>query len=190
MCRVVQSTLLLQAIPLGEGQGEGSDASRTREPSRAGSPISAASAAMRTTRSKPTSATPANSGLSRRLLGAYGVAGGLDSVTPRDFRNFMATRRDDGTGSRSLARTLSALRSLFRYLERTGVLQNRSVLSVALPKLPPRLPKPLTDQGEGYGRRGHARRRAERSSLDRAAQSGRAVAALWLGLADLRSARP
>ena len=57
----------------------------------------------------------------------------------------MAARRDDGTGSRSLARSLAALRSLFRYFERTGVLQNRSVLSVALPKLPPRLPKPLTE---------------------------------------------
>ncbi len=70
---------------------------------------------------------------------------GLNTLTPRDFRNFMAARRDDGTGSRSLARTLSALRSLFRYLERTGRLQNRSVLSVALPKLAPRLPKPLTE---------------------------------------------
>jgi integrase/recombinase XerC len=61
------------------------------------------------------------------------------------FRSFMAARRDSGTGSRSLARTLSALRSLFRYLERTGALQNRSILAVALPKLPPRLPKPLTE---------------------------------------------
>ena len=71
--------------------------------------------------------------------------GGLNSLTPRDFRNFMAARRDDGTVSRSLARTLSALRSLFRYLERIGALQNRAVLAVALPKLPPRLPKPLTE---------------------------------------------
>ncbi len=70
---------------------------------------------------------------------------GLNSLTPRDFRGFMASRRDDGAGSRSLARTLSALRSLFRYLERTGTLQNRAVLSVALPKLAPRLPKPLTE---------------------------------------------
>jgi integrase/recombinase XerC len=70
---------------------------------------------------------------------------GLNSLTPRDFRNFMAARRDDGTGSRSLARTLSALRSFFRYLERTGSLQNRAVLAVALPKLAPRLPKPLTE---------------------------------------------
>ena len=69
----------------------------------------------------------------------------LNALTPGDFRAFLASRRDDGAGSRSLARTLSALRSLFRYLERTGSLQNRSVLAVALPKLPPRLPKPLTE---------------------------------------------
>ena len=59
----------------------------------------------------------------------------LNALTPGDFRAFLASRRDDGTGSRSLARTLSALRSLFRYLERTGSLQNRSVLAIALPKL-------------------------------------------------------
>jgi integrase/recombinase XerC len=69
----------------------------------------------------------------------------LDSLGANDFRAFMAARRDHGTGSRSLARTLSALRSFFRYLERTGALQNRSILTVALPKLPPRLPKPLTE---------------------------------------------
>jgi integrase/recombinase XerC len=71
--------------------------------------------------------------------------GHLDGVTTGDFRAFLAARRDDGTGSRSLARTLSALRSLFRYLERAGALQNRAVLAVSLPKLPPRLPKPLTE---------------------------------------------
>jgi len=40
----------------------------------------------------------------------------LNSLGTGDFRAFMASRRDDGTGSRSLARTLSALRSFFRYL--------------------------------------------------------------------------
>ncbi len=69
----------------------------------------------------------------------------LNDLGPNDFRAFMAARRDNGTGSRSLARSLSALRSLFRYLERTGMLHNRSVLAIALPKLPPRLPKPLTE---------------------------------------------
>ncbi len=88
----------------------------------------------------------------RQFLGFLAVSSGeavspgrLNALTPRDFRVFMSARRDGGTGSRSLARTLSALRSLFRYLERTGALQNRSVLAVALPKLPPRLPKPLTE---------------------------------------------
>ncbi len=71
--------------------------------------------------------------------------GRLNALGPGDFRAFLARRRDEGTGSRSLARTLSALRSLFRYLERTGSLQNRAVQAVALPKLPPRLPKPLTE---------------------------------------------
>jgi integrase/recombinase XerC len=69
----------------------------------------------------------------------------LNGLGASDFRAFMAARRDCGTGSRSLARTLSALRSLFRFLERSGALQNRSILAVALPKLPPRLPKPLTE---------------------------------------------
>jgi integrase/recombinase XerC len=69
----------------------------------------------------------------------------LDALTTGDFRAFLAARRDEGTGSRSLARTLSALRSLVRHLERTGAIENRSVLAVSLPKLPPRLPKPLTE---------------------------------------------
>ena len=73
------------------------------------------------------------------------MRGPPNALTTGDFRAFLSARRDDGTGSRSLSRTLSALRSLFRYLERMGASQNRSVLSVALPKLPPRLPKPLTE---------------------------------------------
>lgn len=71
--------------------------------------------------------------------------GRLNALTHGDFRAFLASRRDGGAVSRSLARTLSALRSFFRYLERIGALHNRVVLAVALPKLPPRLPKPLTE---------------------------------------------
>ncbi len=69
----------------------------------------------------------------------------LNKLAPSHFRAFLARRRDAGTQSRSLARSLSALRSLFRHLERKGALQNRSVLTITLPKLPPRLPKPLTE---------------------------------------------
>ncbi len=69
----------------------------------------------------------------------------LSALTPADFRGFLAMRRDEGTGSRSLARTLSAMRSLFRHLEREKLVANRAILAVALPKLPERLPKPLTE---------------------------------------------
>ncbi len=69
----------------------------------------------------------------------------LDMLTVRDIRAFLASRRDEGACSRTLARTLSALRSLFRYLEREGATSNKALLAIALPKLPPPLPKPLTE---------------------------------------------
>jgi integrase/recombinase XerC len=46
--------------------------------------------------------------------------------------------------SRSLARTLSALRQLFGWLEAEGLVKNRAVLQVARPKVPHSVPKPLT----------------------------------------------
>ncbi len=70
--------------------------------------------------------------------------GDLNRLTPQDVRAFMAARRADGACSRSLSRSISALRSFFRFLERAKLLQNRAVLAVALPKVPLSVPKPLT----------------------------------------------
>ncbi|NJM34075.1 MAG: tyrosine recombinase XerC [Rhodomicrobium sp.] len=56
----------------------------------------------------------------------------------------MTARRAEGACSRSLSRSISALRSYFRFLERANLLQNRAVLAMALPKVPPSLPRPLT----------------------------------------------
>jgi integrase/recombinase XerC len=69
----------------------------------------------------------------------------LEGLQVGHLRQFLAARRDEGACSRTLARTLSALRALFRFLERAGFVTNRAVLAVTLPKLPPRLPKPLTE---------------------------------------------
>ena len=66
---------------------------------------------------------------------------GLDA---RSFRRFMASRRRAGLSSRSLARTLSALRAFFRWLEAEEIAHNRSLLQVAMPKVPHGIPKPLT----------------------------------------------
>lgn len=68
----------------------------------------------------------------------------LSRVDTRTIRSFLAARRRQGASSRSLARTLSALRSFFRWLEAEEILRNRAILQVALPKVPRSLPKPLT----------------------------------------------
>lgn len=70
--------------------------------------------------------------------------GDLGHVDAKTFRGFLAARRRHHVGSRSLARTLSALRTFFRWLESEGILQNRAVRRVAMPKVGHSVPKPLT----------------------------------------------
>jgi integrase/recombinase XerC len=68
----------------------------------------------------------------------------LLSLQARDVRAFLAARRAKGVESRSLARSLSALRMFYRFLERRGHGKNDAVRAIALPKLPHSVPKPLT----------------------------------------------
>lgn len=68
----------------------------------------------------------------------------LLALQARDVRAFLAARRSEGVGSRSLARTLSALRMFYRFLERRGYGKNDAIRAVSLPKLPHSVPKPLT----------------------------------------------
>ena len=44
----------------------------------------------------------------------------IAKLTPADIRAFMAFRRSQGTGNRSLMRTLAGIRSFARFLERKG----------------------------------------------------------------------
>ena len=68
----------------------------------------------------------------------------LLALQARDVRAFLAARRGEGVGSRSLSRTLSALRMFYKFLERRGYGKNDAIRAVALPKLPHSVPKPLT----------------------------------------------
>lgn len=77
-------------------------------------------------------------------LGAPVSLGHLNRLTPQDLRAFMAMRRELGACSRSLSRSISALRAFFRFLEKAKLLKNRAVLAVAMPKVPLSVPKPLT----------------------------------------------
>src|SRR5262245_39225543 len=77
-------------------------------------------------------------------LGYAPCLGDLARLDAKRFRAFMAARRRSGLSSRSLARTMSALRAFFRWLEAQEIAANCSLLQVALPKVPHGIPKPLT----------------------------------------------
>ena len=79
-----------------------------------------------------------------RQLGRPPAFADLVALDAKAFRGFMASRRQSGASSRSLARTMSALRTFFRWLETEEVLKNRALLAVALPKIGHGVPKPLT----------------------------------------------
>jgi integrase/recombinase XerC len=68
----------------------------------------------------------------------------LARLDAKRFRAFMAARRRTGLAGRSLARTMSALRAFFRWLEAEDIAKCRAVLQVAMPKVPHGIPKPLT----------------------------------------------
>lgn len=67
----------------------------------------------------------------------------IASLTVRDFRGFLAHRRDKGASDRSVARCLSALRMFYRFIERRYNLSNQGIKLVNSPKLAHSIPKPL-----------------------------------------------
>ena len=80
--------------------------------------------------------------LAEHLGGAPGLRQ-LAALAPADVRAFMAARRADGLGSRSLMRTLAGVRSFARFLERNGKGRVGALTAVRTPKVPKTLPKPL-----------------------------------------------
>ena len=76
-------------------------------------------------------------------LGSAPTLKQLAKLTPADIRAFMAARRNEGAGNRSLMRTLAGCRSFARFLERNGKGKVAALAAVRTPKLPRTLPKPL-----------------------------------------------
>jgi site-specific recombinase XerC len=79
----------------------------------------------------------------RGHLGGAPALADLAGLRTADFRAFLAARRNDGIGSRTLSRQLSAIRSLFRHLERSGVLANPALALLRGPKRQSAVPKAL-----------------------------------------------
>jgi integrase/recombinase XerC len=80
--------------------------------------------------------------LNDRLEAPVGLAA-LNGLKPTDLRAFLARRREDGVGSRSLLRQLAGLRSFARYLGREGLASVGVFDKVRTPKNPRVLPKAL-----------------------------------------------
>ncbi|MDK4739750.1 MULTISPECIES: tyrosine recombinase XerC [unclassified Rhizobium] len=78
-------------------------------------------------------------------LGGPATIKDIHALRPADFRGFLAARRKDGAGARSLGRNLAGLRSLLRYLEKKGLVNAAGAGAVRSPKQPKSLPKPLSD---------------------------------------------
>lgn len=75
--------------------------------------------------------------------GPPGIADIAD-LRPADLRAFLAARRKDGAGARTLGRGLAGVRSLLKFLERKGMVNAAGATASRAPKQPKSLPKPLT----------------------------------------------
>ena len=80
------------------------------------------------------------------LTGHRGGPPGLAEVADlrqADLRAFLAWRRRDGVGARTVSRGLAAIRSFLRHLERKGLANAAGAAALRSPKLPKSLPRPL-----------------------------------------------
>jgi len=75
--------------------------------------------------------------------GAPGIAD-ISELRPADLRAFLAARRGDGAGARTLGRGLAGVRSFLRFLERRGLANAAGAAALRAPRQPKSLPKPLT----------------------------------------------
>ncbi|MGJ8583699.1 MAG: tyrosine recombinase XerC [Marinosulfonomonas sp.] len=83
------------------------------------------------------------------ITGHYGDATGLaplKRVSVSDMRSWMAHERARGVSARSLARSLSAVKSFYRWLAEREGFDATAALSARSPKFQPKLPRPLAEK--------------------------------------------
>jgi integrase/recombinase XerC len=76
-------------------------------------------------------------------LGAPPSVADVARLATVDIRAFMADRRNQGAGSRTLARGVAGIRSLVRFLEKEGVANGAAIRAIRPPKPKKTLPKAL-----------------------------------------------
>lgn len=77
-------------------------------------------------------------------IGGPAAISDIRELRPADLRAFLAHRRKQGSGPRSLGRHLAGLRSFLRYLEKRGLINAAGAGAIRSPKQPKSLPKPLS----------------------------------------------
>ena len=68
----------------------------------------------------------------------------LAGLKARDIRAFLAQRRRDGLSDASIARLLSSIKALYRWLGRTHDIENAEIAYLQGPRRPQRLPRPVS----------------------------------------------
>ena len=64
-------------------------------------------------------------------------------LKPLDMRGFLAERRREGAGARTLGRSLAGIRSFVRFLEQQGLASSAGLKITRAPRQPKTLPKPV-----------------------------------------------
>jgi integrase/recombinase XerC len=75
------------------------------------------------------------------ITACYGEDQGVERIEHTHIRAYMGTLYDRGLAKASVARALAAIRSWFKWLARTGRVQQNAASLVATPKLPKHLPR-------------------------------------------------
>ncbi|MCH7818549.1 MAG: tyrosine recombinase XerC [Candidatus Marinimicrobia bacterium] len=68
----------------------------------------------------------------------------VEKIDKLSIRHFFGKLDEEGISRKSIARKLAALRSLFKYLIRTGVIEHNPAKNFSFPKMEKRLPTPLS----------------------------------------------
>ena len=82
-----------------------------------------------------------------RHLGEPAGLRALAGLRAADFRAYLAFRREGGLGSASVQRLLSALRTLYRYIERRWDVANSEIALIRGPRAKRPVPKALSVEG-------------------------------------------
>lgn len=80
-------------------------------------------------------------GFAAWIAAHYGPAQSVESIEHTHIRAYLGTLYDRGLSKASTARALASIRSWFRWLARTGRLEQNEASLVATPKLPKHLPR-------------------------------------------------